>query len=176
MATDDSKTQKHIQQIPLSKIHELPGIIVPQQPDRAYGGLVSSIQSHGVTTPVILRLREDGEYQMVEGYRRRRASELAKRQDIPAQIYEMTVQEALSYRQKQKLHPETPVPGKLIPPPATEKSIVQPVPPATAPSKVEEKNDKTPPAAETPSDKGKEKKDPPTAEEPPEGKVWEQVG
>ncbi len=176
MANDDSKTQKHIQQIPLSKIHELPGIIVPQQPDRAYGGLVSSIQSHGVTIPVILRLREDGEYQMVEGYRRRRACELAKRQDIPAQVYEMTVQEALSYRQKQKLHPETPVPGKLIPPPATEKSVVQPVPPSTAPGKVEEKDGKTPPAADTPSDKGKEKKEPPAAPGTAPGKAEEKDG
>lgn len=104
------------QRIPLSKIHDLPGTFIPKPPDRTYGGLVSSIQAVGVTEAVILRQREDGEYQLLAGYRRRRASELAKQQDIPAYVYEMTMQEALSYHQRQKSQPGTPVPGKLLSP------------------------------------------------------------
>ena len=38
---------------------------ISKQPDKAYGGLVTSIQANGVREPVILRLREDGEYQLV---------------------------------------------------------------------------------------------------------------
>ena len=84
MADEPSKTpgipaeHPSPQMIPLSKIHDLPGMFIQKQPDKNYGGLVSSIQASGVKEPVILRLREDGEYQLVAGYRRRRACELAK--------------------------------------------------------------------------------------------------
>lgn len=120
MANDPSTTPGKIaekpqpQRIPLAKIHDLPGTFISKPPDRTYGGLVSSIQSIGVTEPVILRQREDGEYQLLAGYRRRRASELAKQQDIPAYVYEMTMQEALAYHQRQKSQPDAPVPGKLL--------------------------------------------------------------
>ena len=97
MANENSRdpTNPKLQSIPLTKIHDLPGIPLVRQPDKNYGGLVTSIQSGGVKEPVILRLREDGEYQLVTGYRRKRACELMKRQDIPALVYEMSLQEAI---------------------------------------------------------------------------------
>ena len=70
MADEPSKTpgipaeHPSPQMIPLSKIHALPGMFIQKQPDKNYGGLVSSIQASGVKEPVILRLREDGEYQL----------------------------------------------------------------------------------------------------------------
>lgn len=106
--------------IPLTKIHDFPGVVIPKQPDKSYGGLVSSIQANGVTEPVILRQREDGEYQLLAGYRRRRASELAKKQNIPALVYEMTVAQGAEYYARQKSQPDTPVPGKLISPKAVD--------------------------------------------------------
>lgn len=86
------------QLIPIGKIHDLPGIPAADQPDKAYGSLVSSILVGGVKTPLILRQREDGEYQVVDGQRRRKASELAKLQTVLALVYEMTEQEAVDYR------------------------------------------------------------------------------
>lgn len=62
MADEPSKTpgtpaeRPAPQIIPLSKIHDLPGVFIPKQPDKSYGGLVSSIQASGVKEPVILRL------------------------------------------------------------------------------------------------------------------------
>lgn len=87
MANENSRdpTTPKPQSIPLAKIHDLPGIPLVRQPDKSYGGLVTSIQSGGVKEPVILRLREDGEYQLVTGYRRKRACELTKKQEIPGQ-------------------------------------------------------------------------------------------
>ena len=114
MANENSKPQA--QTIPLAKIHDLPGVFISKQPDKAYGGLVTSIQANGVREPVILRIREGGEYQLVTGYRRYRASELAKRQDIPALVYEMTPQEAVNYRRQAQSKPDLPVPGKLVEP------------------------------------------------------------
>ena len=133
MAEEPSKTtgtsaeRPSPQTIPLSKIHDLPGVFIPKQPDKSYGGLVSSIQASGVKEPVILRLREDGEYQLVAGYRRRRGSELAKKQDIPAFVYEMTLQEAVDYHRRAQNQPALPIPGKLVNP-TVEKKTEQPAP------------------------------------------------
>ena len=133
MAEEPSKTtgtsaeRPSPQTIPLSKIHDLPGVFIPKQPDKSYGGLVSSIQASGVKEPVILRLREDGEYQLVAGYRRRRGSELARNPDIPAFVYEMTLQEAVDYHRRAQNQPALPIPGKLVNP-TVEKKTEQPAP------------------------------------------------
>ena len=112
----DQKKTPNAQIIPLTKIHDLPGVVITKQPDKSYGGLVNSIQANGVTEPVILRQREDGEYQLLAGYRRRRACELAKVTELPALVYEMTLQQATEYHRKQKLQPNLPVPGKQVVP------------------------------------------------------------
>lgn len=118
MANENSKTPTKAQprSIPLSQIHELPGVFNPKPQDKSLGSMVLSIESSGVKEPVILRQRDDGEYQLLSGYRRRRASELAKKQEIPAYVYEMTMQEAIAYRKAVKNNPNAPIPGKLIDP------------------------------------------------------------
>ena len=118
MANEPSKTPAPQPQIiPLAKIHDLPGAVISRQPDKSYGGLVTSIQAGGVKEPVVLRLREDGEYELVTGYRRRRACELAKVKDIPALVYEMSMPSALNYHRQVKNQPGIPIPGKPVPAP-----------------------------------------------------------
>ena len=102
------------QKIPLDKIHDLPGIPAVSQADKSYGGLVASILLDGVKEPVILRQREDGEYQLVSGYRRRKAAELSKLKELPALVYDMSEAEALEYHKLANLNPATPIPGKLV--------------------------------------------------------------
>lgn len=123
MANEPSKTPTpQPQTVPLSKIHDLPGAVISKQPDKSYGGLVTSIQAGGVKEPVVLRLREDGEYQLVTGYRRRRACELAKLKDIPALVYEMSMPAALNYHRQVKNQPGIPIPGKPVLPAAPDKN------------------------------------------------------
>ena len=102
------------QKIPLDKIHDLPGIPKVTLPDKFYGGLVASILLDGVKEPVILRQREDGEYQLVSGYRRRKATELAKLKELPALVYDMSEKDALEYHKIANLNPDAPIPGKLV--------------------------------------------------------------
>ena len=102
------------QKIPLDKIHDLPGIPSVSQADKSYGGLVASILLDGVKEPVILRQREDGEYQLVSGYRRRKAAELSKLKELPALVYDMSEAEALEYHKLANLNPAAPIPGKLL--------------------------------------------------------------
>ncbi len=152
MANEPSKTPTPQPQIiPLAKIHDLPGAVVSRQPDKSYGGLVTSIQAGGVKEPVVLRLREDGEYELVTGYRRRRACELAKVKGIPALVYEMSMPSALNYHRQVKNQPGIPIPGKPVPAPGQgEKG-------QTADLKGPEKPT-TPPAQGTkPADQGQQK-------------------
>jgi ParB family chromosome partitioning protein len=51
--------------------------------------LVRSVKERGVITPVTLRQKEDGRYELVSGHRRKKACELAGLQSIPAEIKEL---------------------------------------------------------------------------------------
>ena len=109
-----AKELNRIQSIPIEKIHALPGTEREQQPDKAYGSLVSSILINGVKEPVILRSMENGDYQLVSGYRRKRAAELAKLKELPAQVYDMTEKEALDYRVRAAKDPKASLPGQPV--------------------------------------------------------------
>lgn len=109
-----AKESNSIQSIPMEKIHALPGTEQEQQPDKAYGSLVSSILINGVKEPVILRPMENGDYQLVSGYRRKRAAELAKLKALPARVYDMTEKEALNYRARAAKDPKAPLPGQPV--------------------------------------------------------------
>lgn len=113
MANENSMTPAP-KNIPIEKIHALPGMAEEKRPDKEYGSLVSSILISGVKEPVILRPMENGEYQLVAGYRRKRAAELAKRKELPALLYDMSEKEALDYRAKAVKEPTTPIPGKPV--------------------------------------------------------------
>ena len=102
------------QQIPIEKIHDLPAVTDFKLPEKSYGTLVSSILVNGLREPVILRPLENGEYQLVHGYRRRKAAELAKLKTLDALVYDMTEKQAKDYRIAVAANPEAPIPGKLI--------------------------------------------------------------
>ena len=108
-----TKQERKPVNIPLSKIHDLPGSVFAPPSQKSLEALTSSIVLKGVQEPVILRQREDGEFQIVSGNRRRKASEFAKKTEIPAFIYDMTEKEAKDFRFRNK--GEGTPPGKLLP-------------------------------------------------------------
>ena len=57
--------------------------------------LVQSIKERGIITPVTLRPKEDGRYEIVSGHRRRKACELAGFDTVKAEVREMTRDEAI---------------------------------------------------------------------------------
>ena len=148
------------QQIPIEKIHDLPGVTDFKLPEKSYGTLVSSILVNGLREPVILRPLENGEYQLVHGYRRRKAAELAKLKTLDALVYDMTEKEAKDYRLAVAANPEAPVPGKLVEKPAERKA---------APPKEEKPTEKKSEAA--PAEKKADDKQAAKAAEPQEKKA-----
>ena len=57
--------------------------------------LAESIKTYGLLHPVVVRLLDDGTYEMVSGHRRKRACELAGIETIPARIMGLTRDEAI---------------------------------------------------------------------------------
>ena len=102
--------------VPLSKIHDLPGTYVKDQPKADYGDMVKSIKAEGLKEPIILRQREDGEYQLVDGFHRMQAVKQAGMLEIRADVYEMKQKDAMDYRKTRNTVKGLPIPGTLIPP------------------------------------------------------------
>lgn len=111
-ARDPTKQEMKPVNIPLAKIHDLPGSVFAPPSQKSLEALTSSIVLKGVQEPIILRQREDGEFQIVSGNRRRKASEFAKKAEIPAFVYDMTEKEAKDFRFRNK--GEGTPPGKLL--------------------------------------------------------------
>ena len=63
--------------------------------DEDMNQLVQSVKERGIITPVTLRQKEDGRYEIVSGHRRRKACELAGLERVPAEIKELSRDEAI---------------------------------------------------------------------------------
>ena len=66
-ARDPTKPEIKPVNIPLAKIHDLPGSVFAPPSPKSLEALTSSIVLRGVQEPVILRQREDGDFQIVSG-------------------------------------------------------------------------------------------------------------
>ena len=81
--------------IPISEIDEFPDHPFQVRMDEDMDQLVESVKERGVITPVTLRKKEDGRYETVSGHRRIKACELAGLETVPAEIKELTHDEAI---------------------------------------------------------------------------------
>ena len=84
-----------IYNIPLAEIDDFPDHPYQVRMDEDMTQLVESIKERGVITPVTLRKKEDGRYEMVSGHRRKKACELAGLDTVKAEVKEMSRDEAI---------------------------------------------------------------------------------
>lgn len=84
-----------IYDIPIDEIDDFPDHPFKVRLDEDMDQLVESVKSRGVITPVTLRQKEDGRYEIVSGHRRRKACELAGLETVPAEIKNLTRDEAI---------------------------------------------------------------------------------
>ena len=96
-------TEAQRQEAKLPRIHDLPLSEIDNFTDHPYeirededmDALVESIRERGVITPITVRTKEDGRYEIISGHRRRKACEIAGLKTIKAEIREMTRDEAI---------------------------------------------------------------------------------
>ena len=84
-----------IYDIPISEIDPFPDHPFQVRLDEDMEQLVESVKERGLITPVTLRKKEDGRYEIVSGHRRTKACELAGLDTIKAEVKELTRDEAI---------------------------------------------------------------------------------
>ena len=84
-----------IRQIPLDMIDDMPDHPFKVRRDDDMELLIESVREHGVITPIIVRQKEDGRYETAAGHRRRMASKINGLTTIPAEVREMSRDEAI---------------------------------------------------------------------------------
>ena len=114
-STEESRQtgqQEHVQQIPLSELHEFEGHPFRVVDDEEMQKVVESVKSYGVLTPAIARPDPNGGYEIISGHRRMRASELAGLKTMPVIVREMDDDEAIIFMVDSNLQRENILPSE----------------------------------------------------------------
>lgn len=81
--------------LPLSEIDPFPEHPFKVRMDEDMDQLTQSVKERGVITPITVRQKEDGRYEIVSGHRRVKACELAGLETVRAEVKELTRDEAI---------------------------------------------------------------------------------
>ena len=98
--------------IPISEIDDFPDHPFKVKIDEDMDQLVQSIKERGIITPVTLRPKEDGRYEIVSGHRRKKACELAGLDTVKAEVREMSRDEAIILMVESNLQRSTILPSE----------------------------------------------------------------
>lgn len=113
--TDEERKENRlpkIYDIPINEIDEFPEHPFKVKIDEDMEQLVESIRQRGVITPVTLREKEDGRYELISGHRRKKACEIAGLETIKAEIKELDRDEAIILMVESNLQRSTILPSE----------------------------------------------------------------
>ena len=91
----DTAKRETVKDIPLSEISDFPDHPFKVRMDEAMAEMAESVKQYGVLVPAMVRPKPEGGYEMIAGHRRKLASELAQKPDIPCIVRELTDDEAI---------------------------------------------------------------------------------
>ncbi len=103
-AVDDLfSTEESRQEEKLKKIYEIPLSYIDDFPDHPYrvlddedmNTLMDSIKIRGIITPVLVREKEDGRYEMISGHRRKHACERLGLETIRCEVVDVSRDETI---------------------------------------------------------------------------------
>ena len=113
--TDEERKENRlpkIYDISINEIDEFPEHPFKVKIDEDMEQLVESIKQRGVITPVTLREKEDGRYELISGHRRKKACEIAGLETIKAEIKELDRDEAIILMVESNLQRSTILPSE----------------------------------------------------------------
>ena len=108
---DDAKLEK-VLDVPLSEIDSFPDHPFLVKMDESMQAMADSVKTFGIQTPAIVRLNEDGRYELISGHRRKMACELAGLEVLPCIIRQMSRDEAIIAMVDSNLQRETILPSE----------------------------------------------------------------
>jgi len=90
--TEESRAEEQrekVLDIPLSEISDFPNHPFKVKADEAMLEMADSVKPYGVLVPGLVRPKAEGGYEMVAGHRRKKASELAGKENMPCIVREL---------------------------------------------------------------------------------------
>ena len=90
----DNEKREYVKAIPLEKISDFPDHPFKVRMDEKMMEMIESVREYGVLSPAVVRPKEDGTYEMIAGHRRKLASQMADRSEMPCIVRDLTDEEA----------------------------------------------------------------------------------
>ena len=90
----DEAKRETLVEIPIQEISDFPNHPFKVKMDESMVALVESVKEYGVLNPALVRPKPEGGYEMVAGHRRKFASELAEKTEIPCIVRNLSDDEA----------------------------------------------------------------------------------
>ena len=91
----DNESRESVREIPLEEISDFPNHPFKVKMDESMADMAESVKQYGVLVPALVREKSEGGYEMIAGHRRKMASELAERKEIPCIVRNFTDDEAI---------------------------------------------------------------------------------
>ena len=91
----DGESRESIQDIPIGEITDFPNHPFQVKMDESMMDMAESVKQYGVLVPALVREKAGGGYEMIAGHRRKMASELAGKKEMPCIIRNVTEDEAV---------------------------------------------------------------------------------
>ena len=91
----DNASRESVREIPLEEISDFPNHPFKVKMDESMADMVESVKQYGVLVPALVREKPEGGYEMIAGHRRKMASELAEKKEIPCIVRDLTDDEAI---------------------------------------------------------------------------------
>lgn len=91
----DEEKRENVRDIAIAEISDFPNHPFKVKADERMLEMVDSVKEHGVLMPALVRPKPEGGYEMVAGHRRKMASELAGKEDMPCLVRNLSDDEAV---------------------------------------------------------------------------------
>ena len=91
----DNASRESVRDIPLEEISDFPNHPFKVKMDENMADMAESVKQYGVLVPALVREKPEGGYEMIAGHRRKMASELAEKKEIPCIVRNLTDDEAV---------------------------------------------------------------------------------
>lgn len=91
----DEEKRENVRDIAIAEISDFPNHPFKVKTDEKMLEMVESVKEHGVLMPALVRPKPEGGYEMVAGHRRKMASELAGKEDMPCLVRSLSDDEAV---------------------------------------------------------------------------------
>ena len=108
----EEESLSKIRDIPLEMIDDFPDHPFKVKDDEDMMHLVESVIEHGILVPAILRMKEDGRYELIAGHRRKRACQLAGLETLRSEVVDLDRDEATIYMVDSTLQRTTILPSE----------------------------------------------------------------